>query len=145
MMKRGVCRPRRLKMTFIAADRIFAPGDVAQHFGFAVRAEFGIRAAQQAAGIFGIVFEVKPFKSRVEFRFRNRFLVGGGGGVWRVRMQRRALQDSVLNFGRSPRIVGRPAGQAPIFSCAGRAALWGMWTGDLKQSGVYIPHRSRFR
>jgi hypothetical protein len=38
----------------------FSGCDVAEHFGFAVRADFWIRAAQQAAGYTGIVFKVQP-------------------------------------------------------------------------------------
>ena len=90
------------------------------------------------------MFEIDSFESRVEPRLRMGFLVGGGGGVWRVRMQRRALQDSFVNFARSPRILRPRAGQAPIFSRAGIAAPCGMWTGDLKQSGVYIRHNRTF-
>ena len=143
MMKRSIRRARRLKVALSTTDGIFAPGDVAQHFSLAVRAEFGIRAAQDLAGIIGIVFEAEPFKSRVEFRFRTGNGVGGRR-CGRVRMQRRAQQDSVLNFGRSPRFLGRRTGQATIFSRAGLAALCGMWTGDLKQSGVYIGHNRTF-
>jgi hypothetical protein len=114
------------------------PG-LAAHFGFAVRAEFRIRAAQQAAGIFGIVFEVEPFKSRVEMRFRTRY-GGGGRRGWRARMQGRALQDSVLKIGRSPRFLG--AGAIPVanFLRARLAALCGMWTGDMHRFSSSCGH-----
>ena len=91
------------------------------------------------------MFEIDSFESRIELRLRNRFLVGGGRKSRRARMLRRALQDSAVNFGRSPRIVGAGASAAKIFSRAGLAALCGMWTGDLKQSGVYIRHNWAFR
>jgi len=139
-MKRSVCRSRSLKMAFLTADGIFASGDIARNFAIAVRAEFRIRATEEAAGYLGIMFEIDSFESRVEFRFRTGFLVGGGRKSWRVRMRRPALLDSVLKIRRSPRIVGPRAGHVLFFSRAGLAALCGMWTGDMHRFSSCCGH-----
>jgi hypothetical protein len=143
MMQRSVCRSRSLKVTLRAADSIFSSSDIAAHFGFAGRTNFRIRATEELASYPGKMFEIDSFESRVEFRFRTGFGVGGRR-VGRVRMKRPTLLDSVLSFGRSPRILRPRARQATMFSRAGLAALCGMWTGDLKQSIVYIPHNKAF-
>ena len=140
MMQRCVCRSRRLKVALCAADGIFASCDVAEHFGLAMRADFGIYSPQEPAGIFGIVFEIDTFESRIEPRLRMGFLVGGGEEVWRVRMKRRALKDSALIFCRSPRFVGTGASAATILSRARLAALWGMWTGDMHRFSSSCGH-----
>jgi hypothetical protein len=134
-------RPENLLLMFSRAlDCIFASGDIARNFAIAVRAEFRIRATEEAAGYLGIMFEIDSFESRVEFRFRTGFLVGGGRKSWRVRMRRPALLDSVLKIRRSPRIVGPRAGHVLFFSRAGLAALCGMWTGDMHRFSSCCGH-----
>ncbi len=104
-----------------------------------MRAEFWIRTTEEPPGYSGIVFEIDSFESRVEFRFRTGFGVGGRRG-WRARLQRPALLNSVFNCGRSPRILQPRAGPATIFSRARLAALCGLWTGDMHQFSSSCGH-----
>ena len=108
-------------------------------FQFRIEARPWIGAAQQAACVFGKVFEVEPGQSRGEGRFRNGFR-GGGRRGGRVRLQRPALQESVLKIRRSPRFAGHRAIPALIFSRAGITALWRFYTGDMHRFSSSCGH-----
>lgn len=119
MMKWSIRRTRSHIMAFFATNSSLPASNIATHLRLTERTDFWIHAAQQFAGIRGVVVQIESHETRVELKFRTGFGRGGRRGG-RARMTRPALQDSFQIFAAASRILRGDAGRQ---AGAGLAAL----------------------